>query len=202
MSCFYRAYVTWYRYTLSYAQKWPLLLLCSCSCSCSCLRLFSCTRTRFYFWFHSSPANVIILRPVLNRCTWITFYFLKQTTVCLVKIKNFALQNHFWTKSESNMYPMLLHRMLFSMYTILLLITLPRLLCDHFKDLSWIVALESCSTSWNKQLFASKKLKTLHCKITYKRNLKGLSTQCFYTGYLIVSQLLSFFNSSSMISFR
>ena len=49
MSCFCRAYVTWYRYTLSYSQKWPMLLLCSCSCSCSCLRLFSCTHTQFYF---------------------------------------------------------------------------------------------------------------------------------------------------------
>ena len=170
MSCFCRAYVTWYRYTLSYAQKWPMLLLCSCSCSCSCLRLFSCTHTQFYFWFRSSPANVIILSPVLNHCTWILFYFLEQTTVFLVKIKNSELQNHFWTKSESNMHP--------------------------------IVELESCSTSWNKQLFVSKKLKTLHCKITSEQNLKGLSTQCFYTGYLIMSQLLSFFNSSPMISYR
>ena len=143
---------------------------CSCSCSCSCLRLFSCTHTQFYFWFRSSPANVIILSPVLNHCTWILFYFLEQTTVFLVKIKNSELQNHFCTKSESNMHP--------------------------------IVELESCSTSWNKQLFVSKKLKTLHCKITSEQNLKGLSTQCFYTGYLIMSQLLSFFNSSPMISYR
>ena len=127
MSCFCRAYVTWYRYTLSYAQKWPMLLLCSCSCSCSCLRLFSCTHTQFYFWFRSSPANVIILSPVLNRCTWILFYFLEQTTVFLVKVGGSELQNHFCTKSESNMYP--------------------------------VVELESCSTSWNKQLFVSKKLK-------------------------------------------
>ena len=88
-------------------------------CSCSAPALALAPVSDYFpvhihnFTFDSAPRLLmwLFLKPVLNHCTWITFYFLKQTTVCLVKIKNSTLQNHFWTKSESNMYPMLLHRM-------------------------------------------------------------------------------------------